>query len=172
MTRFEPDWGLILEFTRVLAAPVATVITAWIVATLGLRSYRAQRALDRRLTWLDVLHQALSRSADQFQIAGVVSGSRNGRAQLDYMREALAGSVELQRRAAEGFLYASSDAQQSLRRLGLILENAHLEIEERGIVTPDIGSRVSDACLKTANEVAADARRELRLEPLDLSKPI
>ena len=159
------DWHLVLEFLKVLAAPLAAVA----IAGLGLRSYRAQKRFDRRSEWYQHLHGQLGKTADLFRWAGAAHAAGQPDRAKKRMDEALAASLALSERMSEGFLFGLKSDLVALRRVGLEFERIHREIEMESHISDDLGTRAADACLSAANEVAAGYRKELGLPSVDLA---
>ena len=160
------DWQLVLEFAKVLAAPLGAIA----IAAIGLRTYRVQKSVDRRSEWYQQLHGLLARTADLYRWAGAANADGNALRSKHWMDEALAASLSLSARTGEGYVCGLEDDLVALRRLSLELERCHREVQSLGFVSEGIGKRAADACLVAANTVAAGYRRELRLPAIDGSR--
>lgn len=159
---------MILEYLKVLAGPLATIVAAMLVTGQAVRTYRKQKVFDRRLDWFEETHRLLGRTADTFRWAGAANASQDTGREFDRMREALALSTQVAERGAEAFLYGSETSLIALRRLGQLLEDAHREIGASGRVPEELGRRVAIGLLAAANDIAADTRHELGLKTVDL----
>src|SRR5438477_6345189 len=60
------DWNLVLEFVKALAGPTATLLAAIVVAILGVRTFRRQKRLERRLEWYERTHRRIGEMRNAF----------------------------------------------------------------------------------------------------------
>src|SRR5690348_1224407 len=60
------NWGLVLEFVKAFAGPIATLGSATLVAIVGSNAYRRQKRFERRVEWYERMFRQLGISTDAF----------------------------------------------------------------------------------------------------------
>lgn len=160
------DWQLVLDFAKVLAAPLAAIA----IAILGLSSYRGQKRVDRRIEWYQQLHSLLVRTADLHRWAGAAHAAGDAERSGYWMAKAIAASQSLSERIGEGFVFGLEADLVALRRLVVQLEECHGAMKSQGHVSDETGNQAAGACAVAANVVAAGFRRELGLPAIDADR--
>ena len=159
------NWPLVLEFTKTLAGPVATVAVALIVSALGFRSFRRQKALERRLGWYEEAYEHLDRAAKAFALAPIAAprDSAEGQKHFD---EAMAASTALGEHLARSWLYADVNAHEAVEKLGKTLETVHINVLQQNRIYGNDAQTFANACLETSLVIAEGIRHDLGVRQL------
>ena len=168
MTLPPPDWHLILEFTKALAGPVATLTGALVVARLALSNFRAQKAIERRLDWHEKVHRALHATADASPRAAVAQKLQ------DPSTGALWATAHSEARrlgelCGECWLYARQSGFAAIDKLQRELGKAHMDSKAD---PHKLAERVNAVCMTAASQLSTDLRGALWLRPARLRHTI
>lgn len=158
------DWPLALDFVKVLASPTATVVSVILVAWFGVRTFRSQKALERRLEWYQDMHALLVQTADAFAIAAAPSAGADGARTQARINRANTLTQQLGQKANDAWLYADQHGLDAVQRLSANL--AEWLAESPGVPTKGQAGRVAPLCLLTADALSKGMRRRLGLKPL------
>lgn len=153
------NWPLILEYAKVLAAPLGNLITASVIVWLGLRAFRKQKAIERRLDWYQAMHRHLGDLATTYNLAALVTDP--GRAK-HHTERAIHLSATLAGVSNECWLYADQASFEATQVFVHQMATTRQAADSRGSISPALAAQVTDLCHATANTLAAGMRRELR----------
>ena len=111
------NWPLVLEFTKVLAAPVLSLFGAIWISRLAVRTFIAQKSFERRVEWYVAIHRAITTLpvACNHWAHAVARGN-----DLEIERrkdDAMAAQRGLAQLGTDGVLFASPRALDAVKRL-------------------------------------------------------
>jgi hypothetical protein len=155
------DWRLVLEYVKVLVAPIAAVVGAVLVSRLGLDAFRRQKAFEFRVAWYAEAYRLLDRAAKAIMAATFYSDQSGGEGRARFDR-ALEASTDLGDHLAQSFVYADQDAHQAVADLGQALQTILQRIETSKRISVQDGEDYGNACLLTSLKIAAGLRRDMR----------
>lgn len=121
-----PAWEVGLELAKVVITPIATVAGAFLVAVLGIRGFKHQKIIERRLDWHERLHRAIEGTADSYARAAYANRINA----TDAGEKWKAANEEAKRLTAivgESWLYASQEAFGIVDQLQKDMMSLHTE---------------------------------------------
>ena len=160
------DWPMVLAFTKATAAPVATIASALIISAFAVRTYRKQKALERRIGWYEATHRILDQVKTHYWMWNPTPDEfQKGEGQpIDPNLGQLV--AELQSQVETSWLYASRRGFEAIQRANVRLEKLHGHGKGVDRKTIEAVVRIIDeASIALANEM----RRELGMEDLSQS---
>ena len=147
------DWPLVLEFTKVLAAPLAAII----VARQAIKSFRHQKRIERRLEWYERIHRKLGMVGRSFARAGAIQDAKR----IEREEAAYRAGQELAEVADDAWLYAEQSGFEAVQRLSEGMTSAYVDRVKGKISFSEMADRVAQLSSVTANSLANEARKEL-----------
>lgn len=155
------DWPLVLEFTKALAGPVATVTSVVLVARFALSKYRTEKVTERRLQWYDAALSKLGEATDVFgKLEGAIrAGNREQGAEL--YPQALRMISVLAAHFEQALLYAPQSSIDVIQRAMKEMTALQRKSYEPTGTTPEIVRELAMECMVAAAKLSEDARREL-----------
>ena len=156
---------MLLEITKAFAGPVATVLAVFLVSVLGLRAFRAQKALERRLEWYERAYALLDETAEFYSQwpSYAESQSPEAKARLD---ESMKAANALRDHLGRSWLYADQDAHEAVESLRDNIHEAHERMLQSGHVLPAEVKRIIVSCTITSLRLSIGIRKQLALPPL------
>ena len=157
MTACAINWTTVLEFAKVLAAPCAAIV----VARLAVSSFRRQKAIERRIDWYEKMHRLLGQTGVAFSLAVQISDAQREK-RYEFANESL---KELSTLADEAWMYADREGFAATRVLSDTLTRILLGLGGKD-ATRQAAEQIGAVCFDTANALASELRKELKLGKL------
>jgi hypothetical protein len=161
------DWPMLLEFTKALAPPLATVGAVFIVAREARLTFLRQKVADKRFAWHEEMHSIideLHKAYIRLEIAGRAKENIQGPA-----HEIGAIGLRFVTIADKSWLYAGPKGfllvQQLITRLA---ETRDTEIT-KGFSQSHVAV-VSDLLENASVVLASELRQQMKMEPLDAAE--
>lgn len=152
------DWQLVLEFAKVLAAPLAAII----VARQAISSFRKQKLIERRLDWYGSIHRKLGAVGRAFARAGGINDAK----QREREEDAYRAGQELAEMTDEAWLYAEQSGFEAIQRLTEGMASAYVARTEGRISFAHMAEQVTNLSRLVSNALANEMRKELRVSPV------
>jgi hypothetical protein len=158
------DWVLLLEYIKALAPP----LTAGVVAVVGFKSWRKQKALERRLDWHERIHPVLGEVVKGYLLASLAPESQR----IKRVDEAIRLSWDLMALTEEAWIYGTQKAFDATRQLREEMTEFHKSLITSGSqVTGDMARQVQATCSRAQEALATEIRGKLGMEVLR-QKPV
>jgi len=157
------DWRLVLAFTKALAGPLATLVGAYVVSAMALRTFRGQKTIEKRVEWYERLYKQLDTlTAALTNLGAELEHSGTSRvAALQRAQEATGGMGTV---CDEGFVYASRPVFKAIEEFFHAL-GIFNQAQSRGLTAEDVAAlRASSINLSTV--LSQDVRKDMGLQPL------
>lgn len=158
-------WLLALEFTKVLAAPLAAIIGVAMTAALALNNFRRQKRVERQLDWYERMHRAIVHAKSQ----NALVASELQATDLSRLAEAGAANVQVQLNlllvAGEAALYAHRGAFKTVWRLRKGLEVITEQWEHDPLAEQKF-HLIAQLLEESSVHLAAEMRSDIGLPPL------
>lgn len=163
------DWNLLLEYVTVLAAPTATVIGAVLVSSLGLRTFRRQKTLERRLDWYHRMHRLLGETGNAFGLAALAAKHGDEKRAQEWTERYGKMATELGHLSSDCWMFASQESftavQLMTAQLPAILQRAE------GGMTEALADELNQVFHVAAIALAADLRTQLGISQVKALTP-
>lgn len=164
------NWQIALEYIKVLVAPIATLVGVVVVSFLGLRTFRRQKAIERRLEWYQQMHRLLGRVSTAYGHAALAAKGPDAQRAKQRQDEALKLSDELAHVANEGWLFADQTAFAATQMLFARMARWH-QLLASNAITQQLADQVSNVCHETANALSSGMRVELGMGKVQALTP-
>lgn len=161
------DWPLVLEFLKVLASPAATLTAAFLVAHFAVRTFRRQKALERRLDWHERAVRLLSKTADLAMEYRAALELKFPESAVTFLSALLSSRAELFALFADAEIYATQDAYDEIQ--GFLKKLDTLSARMNGLQPGEELQWAKEfirLCLDAERSLAKDARLVMYLPPL------
>ncbi len=158
------DWALVLEFAKAFAAPTAGVASVLLVSVLGVRTFKSQKAIERRLLWYDTAYSLLDRTAMAYAVAVLGGATDKERAAL--FEAANQASRDLGDHLGRSWLYADQASHDAVEALGKVMEEVDMAVQQYQRVDGPSALRIGNACHAAALAMASSMRENLGLPQL------
>lgn len=127
------DWHLLLDFAKVAYGPTATLVGIYVAARLGVRAFKKQKALERRLDWFEKSYRLLKNLPVEFQLAALHLTLDSPEARSDFDK-AMESALALANQLTLTILYTDEITAQPVAVLLGKLDPLILEINEKQLV--------------------------------------
>jgi len=158
------NWQLILEFTKALAGPIATLVGAYLVSRMALRTFRGQKTIEKRVDWyeriykqLELLNVALTSLASDIE----KSNSTQARQSMQGVKEALG---PLENICDEAFVYASARVFKEIPKFIEAVGRFANSIPQGGTIAD--AQSLRDVAIHFSTVVSRDIRSQMGLRRL------
>ena len=158
------DWAMVLEFVKALAGPTATVIAVFLVSFLGVRTFRMQKALDRRLDWYERAYSLLDETEDFY--SKLPKQVDSGSLDQDWLEDSRKAGKALRDHLGRSWLYGDDDAHDAVGVLFDTIHKAHERMLQTGHFLPDETRQIVIVCAITSLRLSMGIRKHLALPPL------
>lgn len=157
------DWSLVLEFTKALAAPIATVVAVFVVARQARLTFLRQKVTDKRFEWHEEMHGVLDelhRAYIDIEIAG-----RAKQPITPAVNAMKAVGLKLLKFGDRSWLYAGPRGFHVVQQL--ITQLAELREWETTSFSPQQIAKVSDLLDNASVVLSEELRHQMKMEPID-----
>jgi len=155
------NWPLILEFVKALAAPTAAVVAVIVASKRAVEAFRAQKLIERRLTWYEGMIEGL-KQADRGYLEAFISRRREV---ADAAWERLAAVDQL---GFGAMMYADRDGVDAVLRW----QERIAELASPREATVESARSFTLASADLATILTNEVRKDLRLGALPSSSPM
>jgi len=163
------DWPLILEYVKVLASPVATLGAVYLVARVGVDTFRRQKTIERRLDWYEQIHRKLGQTAYMYVQAAHNMAAKGPDAQKR-IDEATKSADELSALVSEAWLYSNQEGLDALHACVIGMNSMDFPALSDPTKAVAVANSIAELCTRTGSLLAKDIRSEMHMPLLTVSR--